>query len=350
MPSPTTAADPDHFVNFGTPGAQEWWYFDAISDDGRDALVLIWYAGLPFDPAYGVATLRHLKDPRRFPAPDPLDHCALGISWYRDGKTVAYALNAYRRTAFAFSGSPLAVEVAGNRMDRGPEGYRLRVDTPGVDGTHRIRADLHFLPAPGTESLRRNLGSPEAPHDWILAAADSRVAGRVEVAGPSGLALAFQGRGYHDHNAGSEELSLAMKRWEWGRVHDGPLTWVYYRSEPRHAPVQTLSILLREGRPVEVRDDARLVPHRHRRNAFGVRYANELDLLAEGSLLTVQHGPCVDNGPFYMRWLSEFASDAEGKGRLDGITRGLGELLVTGNLHRPWFNWMIPYRLKRPPD
>jgi len=172
----------------------------------------------------------------------------------------------------------------------------------------------------------------------------------VEVAGPSGLALAFQGRGYHDHNAGSEELSLAMKRWEWGRVHDGPLTWVYYRSEPRHAPVQTLSILLREGRPVEVRDDARLVPHRHRRNAFGVRYANELDLLAEGSLLTVQHGPCVDNGPFYMRWLSEFASDAEGKGRLDGITRGLGELLVTGNLHRPWFNWMIPYRLKRPPD
>ena len=176
MPSPTTAADPDHFLNFRTPGAQEWWYFDAISDDGRDALVLVWYAGLPFDPAYGVATLRHLKDPRRFPAPDPLDHCALGISWYRDGKTVAYALNAYRRDAFAFSGSPIAVEVAGNRMDRGPEGYRLRVDTPAVDGTHRIRADLHFLPAPGTQPLRRTWDRPRrrTTGSWRRPTAGSR--------------------------------------------------------------------------------------------------------------------------------------------------------------------------------
>ena len=198
--------------------------------------------------------------------------------------------------------------------------------------------------------MRRNLGSPEAPHDWILVAADNRVAGRVEFDGTGGRDLEFRGRGYHDHNAGSEELSLAMKRWEWGRVHDGPLTWVYYRSEPRHAPPQTLSILLREGRPAAVCEDALLVPLRHRRNAFGIRYASEFDLRAEGSLLQVRHGPCVDNGPFYMRWLTEFVSDAEGKGRLGGITRGLSELLATGNLHRPWFNWMIPYRLKRPPD
>ena len=348
VPSPATAADPDHFLNFGTPGAQEWWYFDAITDDGRDALVLVWYAGLPFDPAYGLATLRHLKRPRRFPAPDPLDHCALGISWYRDGKTVAYALNAYRREAFAFSEAPIAVEIAGNRMERGPRGYRLRVDTPGVDGTHRLRADLDFVPAAGTQALRRNLGSSLAPHDWILAAADCRVAGRVVVAGPSGTSLEFQGRGYHDHNAGSEELSLAMKRWEWGRVHDGTRTWVYYRSEPRHAPVQTLSILLQDGRPVEVRDDAQLVPRRQRRNAFGVRYTNDFDVCTEGSLLRVRHGSCVDNGPFYMRWLSEFASEAEEDGRRGGIPQGLGEMLATGNLHRPWFNWMIPYRLKRP--
>ena len=66
-------------------------------------------------------------------------------------------------------------------------------------------------------------------------------------------------------------------------------------------------------------------------------------------LITSFKGPGeVDNGPFYMRWLSEFASDPQGEGRLGGVNRGLGELLATGNLHRPWFNWMIPYRLKRP--
>jgi hypothetical protein len=27
---------------------------------------------------------------------------------------------------------------------------------------------------------------------------------------------------------------------------------------------------------------------------------------------------------------------------------GIAELLDTRNLHKPWFNWMIPYRLKWP--
>ena len=50
----------------------------------------------------------------------------------------------------------------------------------------------------------------------------------------------------------------------------------------------------------------------------------------------------------YLRWLSEFAIPGANEKGLGGNTRGLGELLATGNLHRPWFNWMIPYRLKRP--
>src|SRR5437660_158294 len=61
--------DPDRFFDFRKPGAQEWWYFDAISDDGRDAIVLVWYAALPFDPDYGVAALRHLANPSRNPSP-----------------------------------------------------------------------------------------------------------------------------------------------------------------------------------------------------------------------------------------------------------------------------------------
>src|SRR4051812_12569084 len=51
-PPPVTAdtsADPDRFFDRATPGAHEWWYFDAIGDDGRDVLVIVWYAGLPFD-------------------------------------------------------------------------------------------------------------------------------------------------------------------------------------------------------------------------------------------------------------------------------------------------------------
>ncbi len=77
MTPPASWLDPDRFFDRTSPGAHEWWYFDAISDDGRDALVIVWYAGLPFDPSYGVATLRHLRNPSKYPQPQgarPLGH------------------------------------------------------------------------------------------------------------------------------------------------------------------------------------------------------------------------------------------------------------------------------------
>ena len=341
------SADPDRFLNFQTPGAQEWWYFDAISDDGRDALVIVWYAGLPFDPEYGVGTLRHLKDPARFPAPKALDHCAIGFSWYRDGKTMAYALNAYRSGDFSCNAQPWTVDVAGNHLIRDSEGYVLDLDTPAVDGVHRINAKLGFRPVAGTEPLERDLGRPDAPHLWILAAADCRVRGRVSIEGPRPMVLDFGGRGYHDHNAGSEELSRSMRRWRWGRVHAGGSTHVYYQAEPRQGRSQSLGITCQNGRPEVIREDVNFDLKAWRYHGFGIRFDRELTT----PTFRRRHRRCVDSGPFYLRWLSEFVVPAsiEDAPHRSLHRLGLCELLDTRNMHHPLFNWMIPYRLKRPP-
>src|SRR4051812_47893297 len=177
-----SAPDPDRFFNRTSPGAHEWWYFDAISDDGRDVLVIVWYAGLPFDPSYGVATLRHLRNPEKYPAPRALDHSAIGLSWYRDGKTMAYALNGHRVDSFRHQAEPFAVEVANSRVDRDAEGYRLTVVTPSV-ANKPIRAELQFRPAEATEAFERDLGTSDAPHNWILVASDCRVQGTLSIGG-----------------------------------------------------------------------------------------------------------------------------------------------------------------------
>lgn len=330
-------ADPDRFFHFRTPGAQEWWYFDAISDDGEHALVIVWYAGLPFDPDYGVRTLRHLKNPGRYPAPDPLDHAAIGLSLYHRGETLAYALNRYPRERFEHRAEPFSVAVARSRVERDATGYRLRVETPERDGRRTIRADLRFAPASATEPLERDLGGSGGPHHWILAAADCRVEGTVALEGAGGSALDFRGRGYHDHNAGAEEISLAWTRWRWGRVHFGRQTAIYYQAEPRDGPRRSLWIVCEDGRPADVREDFALKLDDWRRHPLGIRYPRSLevgDARVEGAHL-------VDSGPFYLRWLSEFTIGG-------GSAVGISELLEARALHRPWFNWMIPYRLKRP--
>ncbi len=338
MPGPP---DPDRFFRFPTPGAQEWWYFDAIADDGEWALVVVWYAGLPFDPSYGLAAIRHLKDPARHPIPDALDHAAIGFSLYRRGKTAAYALNRYPSDRFAHEADPFSVAVAMSRVERTGSGYALHVETPAVDGRRTIRADLRFVPADGTEPLERDLGGRGGAHHWILAAADCRVEGTVVVDGPGPLSVDFRGRGYHDHNAGAEEISVAWTRWRWGRVHVGARTAIYYRAEPRDGAMRSLWVVCEDGRPEVVRDDAALSFDDWHRHPLGIRHARSLGIDGIDPPPRWRHRDLVDYGPFYLRWLTEFTVDGR-------TATGFTELLEARSLHKPWFNWMIPYRLKTP--
>jgi carotenoid 1,2-hydratase len=339
------SADPDRFFNRTTPGAHEWWYFDAISGDGRDAIVIVFYAGLPFDPSYGVATLRHLKNPSKYPQPMALDHSAIGFSWYRDGKAIAYALNATKAEDFRHEAEPFSIEIATNRLERDSDGYRLTIATNSVEG-QRIRGEFRFRPASATEPFERNLGTPEAPHNWILVASDCQVSGSASFLGEDHL---FEGRGYHDHNAGAEDLSVAMKRWEWGRFHHGTATEIYYVSEPREGPRQSLWITTVNGRPESILDDLQVSGDLGRTgNIYGVRHARSTVVKSQDRLMSQMIDLCVDDGPFYRRWLAEFNFFPDVDGSASTGHHGIAELLDTRNLHKPWFNWMIPYRLKWP--
>ena len=87
----------------------------------------------------------------------------------------------------------------------------------------------------------------------------------------------FAGRGYHDHNAGAEEMSLAMRRWEWGRVHHGNLTQIYYASTPQPGKGQprSLWVTCRDGRPESIREveSAMIEETSPERTVFGIRHA-----------------------------------------------------------------------------
>lgn len=356
--SPEPSLDPDRFFNFQTPGAQEWWYFDAISDDGKDALVVIFFAGLPFDPSYGTSALKHLDNPEAHPAPHPLDHCGIAFSWYRpDGahkprkgrgnpghRTQAYALNGHRRDAFDHEADPFRVAVAGSQVERDDDGYRIIIDAPDWDPSRKIAAELRFRPASGTESFEVDLGSDKAPHHWILAASDCRVEGTIAVDGPDGQQLEFKGRGYHDHNAGAEELSRAMTKWEWGRVHHEDRTEIYYIARPRTGPSRSLWLSCVDGKPTEIRDEPQISTLQPWKNWFFVPYHGSLTLAdSDGRRLQRWNDHFVDSGPFYQRWLAEF----RGPGFRSNCL-GIAEQLDTAKLNHPLYNWMIPYRLKRP--
>jgi carotenoid 1,2-hydratase len=343
--------DPDRFLAYPDPGAHEWWYFDAISDDGRDAVVLIWFSALPFDPAYGLAARRYLASPGRFAAPRGLDHCAVSVNWYRDGRLAAYALNRFRADDFRHTAEPFELNIGGNRLLRTAGRYDLEIDTPALGGG-RLRGRFRFNPAAGTRPLERDLGGPDNPHLWILAAPDCRVEGTlVRDRGGEAGQLAFHGRGYHDHNAGSEELSTAMRRWTWGRVQHADTTEVYYHAQPQpgKGPSRSLWITCRAGRPESIREDVE-VGEEHDRptaNLYGVRHGRRVRISDGTHGFWDERTACVDDGPFYRRWVGGYRPLAGSESvEIGPKVVAISEILDTRRLLHPLYTWMIPFRLK----
>ena len=54
-----------------------WWYFDALSDDGRLGFTVIAFVGSVFSPYYAAA--------RRAGRGDPDHHCAINVALYGEG-------------------------------------------------------------------------------------------------------------------------------------------------------------------------------------------------------------------------------------------------------------------------
>ena len=128
----------------------------------------------------------------------------------------------------------------------------LHVATPAMDGKTPLTANLRFRPASDTTPFERDLGGPGSSH--ICGCSRRRIAqSRARSSESASRQLMFRGRGYHDHNAGEIEISRAIRRWQWGRVHHGPFTDIYYRAEPHHGASQSLRITCREGCPESVR-------------------------------------------------------------------------------------------------
>ena len=327
------------------PGAQEWWYFDAICDDGEHALVIVWYAGLPFDPDYGVGDPPPPERPRPIPRPDPLDHAAIGLSLYRAGKTVAYALNRYP----AATGSPI-----GPSRSRSPwrgagstatgAGYRLHVETPARDGRRTIRADLTLHPGRGRPS-RSNATS---------AAGAGRITGswRRPIAGSRGrspwTARRLRAR------LPRPGLSRPQRRGRGDLASPGPAGDGAASTSARRRP-SIIGPSPATARPGRSGSSARTAgpstsgttPRSHSTIGDATRSASATPAPWRSTASSRPPAGGTATSSTTARSTSAGSPSSRSTGRRPW---GSAELLEAKNLHKPWFNWMIPYRLKSPRD
>ena len=210
----------------------EWWYVDALSDDGRHGITIIAFIGTVFSPWYALA--------RRGGGGDPEDHCCLNVALYGAPKRWAMTdrrRHALRRDADTLEIGPSAVVWDGTALT-------ARIEEMTAPVPSRLRGTVRVFPRSVSE--RRFVLDSDGRHEWQPIAARSRV--EVTLDSP---ALRWSGPGYFDTNAGAAPLEQDFREWDWCRAPMREETAILYNAERRDGSRRSLALRVTDDGRVE---------------------------------------------------------------------------------------------------
>ena len=304
-----------------TPGAYEWWYFDALSDCGRYALTCIWFLGNPFSPYYRCASQGQTADPFR---------CnAVFFALYREGR-----LSAYHFTRFPLSQittqevKPFGLTFGSNLLTMADSGiWKIILKDKNANG-RVLEAKLTFS-APPLQRTEIESVSKDLNHSWLPIAPVCHVEGRLKLSEEHNLGaelVRFRGIGYHDHNWGCLPFDSDIRDWYWARaVFGGQRAAILYHVRPRHGQsAKSHFLIFEQGRLLLYDPTPHVRLSRTKLNGFGTAYSTRLTCLSGSVAAQFDLGSRLDSAPFYIRAL---CTAVLRQGTQEERGQGIGEYL-----------------------
>jgi hypothetical protein len=317
--------------------AYQCWHFDALSDDGREALVITFYDNFVFSPRYNSS---HIKT--KIPA--------VAFYFYQNGRPIYRVINEFSEADFEASQTERSITIHDNhfKFDAAPYGTGFMVEINAKIANKILEVRLEWLLIesdfqPGTSS--NNIGI----HAWNLAAPRADVTGHIKVSDKQGKTLEnthFRGTGCHilqsDHRCFTETIDSL----QWGRAHFSDATAFFFRlREVGSVDYVTKLFVVRNG---ELRQrEADFESQNFIRQLFGIKYPNRLRFVSPDNMrLRVKQTELLDSSFFNLRFLSEMTLTLrDGKPRK---TLGLTQHLAPKALKYRWLDWLTNLRINRP--
>lgn len=334
--------------------AFEWWYFDALSEDQRDAVVIIFLDNFIFSPRYNSPNRKINRIAEKLRRKNDLQcqKCfpALAFTYYRDGKPKYRAINEFLPEEFSADEDKPACRIGDNyfRLESAPygSGYSLSINVK-LRNNRNLKANFEWLSIE-SDFLPDDPMNTEDAHCWNLVTARADVTGRINIADDKGKALDvvnFRGTGYHDHNLDNRWMPETISDWQWGRAHFSDATAVFYRYKEHGEENPTTKLFtVRDG--VLHDGNSTYEEQNYARDVFGIKYPQHITLETEDNIrLRVKQTKIIDASFFYLRFLSEMTLTLQdGKPRK---TIGVTELLKPKALKYKWLDWLTNMRIGR---
>ncbi len=332
-------------------GSSEYWHFDALSDDGRDVVMIRFHANYPFSARY----FKRKETRRGLPGTHEPRFPALSFTYKSEGTQTLHAVCEFEDGEFTLSNngehcllgkSSFQIEAA----EYG-SGYMLAIDI-ATSAKRTIKAEFEWLSIDTAPSER--MFDPGSGSAWSISAPRADVSGRITVAGRYGEVqriVHFRGTGYHDHIMNSDGNDRASGQRCWGRAHLADSTVVFQRFADYEAAGGASSdlFLIQNGSPLkyEASYDAR----NHVRDRSGLKIPRVLTLHTDdGVELLVKPLNVIHSGFFEVQMLSDMTLRLP-DGRSGHVT-GLTEFVDPGRMKNPFLRWFSDLRVGkkgRPP-
>ncbi|CAN5409225.1 hydroxyneurosporene dehydrogenase [soil metagenome] len=333
------------------PKAYEWWYFDALSDDASESIIIVFLDNFIYSPRYNrsepSAAAAKLYNPSAHTDDSDKRFPAISITYFRDGKPRYHAVNEYSGRAFSASEDNPECRI-GNCSFRFESasygsGYNVSINTP-LSRNRRLEAEFEWLSIE-SDFQPEAFSYGDSSHCWNMVAPRSDVTGKIMVYDSKGRksdTRSFRGTGYHDHNLDNRWLAKTVRDWHWGRAHFADCTAVFYRyCEIGDDSPSTKLFIVRNGK-LETRN-VEYEEQNYVRDKFGIRYPTRLRLISEDNIrMSVNPLKVIDSSFYYLRFLSEITLTLSDEKQHK--TTGITEFLAPKALKHRWLNWFSDVR------
>lgn len=300
------------------PGSYEWIYFDMISDCGNYSLVVIFYCGFPFASRYNKAIRKFPHIPAQVNL-SATDFPAVSFCLYKERKRIVNIHRIFTREQLSVIGNE--IRIGDNTLktisENGINKYLLNInlDFPyrkaklisGIEITETVNILKSEETNYFTEFDEKHFWSPRSPLTCVKA--------NIKI---NDEEINLNGKGYSDRNYGVIPVFHNIKEWFWGRFHSEKVNLIYYHINYfNNEPMRILFLYDSKGLTgFYVQFDENFS---RKKNYFLLNYFKEIKVSNEFISFKIVNSERVDNGPFYIRFLSDFSinykgNSIEGKG------------------------------------
>ncbi len=331
------------FTNIPSSG-YEWWYFDAISNDGEWSFVVIFYIGNPFSPEYIQNIAQHSAKPDAHPA--------VSISVYHRSKAEFYSFVEYTETDLKWDEEKEILKIHGNTFSKITEEdvliYQIRLNEK-LESSHSISAQIEFKSRISNPALFKESDEGAKRHFWNLVQPKADVKGNILIKGKTGShQINFKGLGYHDHNVGLEPMKDDFIDWYWGRLHFEKFTLIYYVMNRKKEQQHRAWLVSSDNQKVLDKFD-KVETEDKRTSLFGISSARKIILKSKNSEVTIQANTLIDSGPFYQRYISKALINRNNELTVaEGITEFIYPKNIYKKLYWPAVRMRLRFNQKKP--